>query len=153
MRVTHQKDFASGIVYMLFGGGTALLASGYRMGTPTSMGPGLFPFWLGVALAVTGAAITLRSLRPTETGEDSRLTRWDVRSLGIVCLAVLLFGLLLLPLGLMVSAAVLILVASLASREFNLRTTLISLAVLLVITYAVFVLGLNLQIPVWPSFL
>jgi hypothetical protein len=48
---------------------------------------------------------------------------------------------------------VLIVVASLASHEFSLRDSLISSVALLILSYLVFVKGLELQFPVWPKFM
>ena len=43
-------------------------------------------------------------------------------------------------------------VASLAGDEFSLRDSLINAAVLTVGSWAVFIWGLNLIIPLWPTF-
>jgi hypothetical protein len=148
----HAKNLVTGGLYTGFGLLTAVLASGYRMGTPVAMGPGFFPFWLGVALAVIGAILVVKSSRGAAVDGSTRLESWDLRSLSIVSASVILFGIALPVLGLMVSTALLVLVSSFASREFSLKVTLINVIILLAITYVVFVLGLGLQIPVWPVF-
>jgi uncharacterized protein YacL len=56
-------------------------------------------------------------------------------------------------LGMVVSLTLLILLSAIASHEFRLRDTLISIVVLVVMSYFVFVKGLELQFPVWPKFL
>ena len=48
---------------------------------------------------------------------------------------------------------VLILVTSMASHEFRLRDTVISAVVLLIMSYLVFVKGLELQFPLLPKFM
>ena len=75
------------------------------------------------------------------------------RELLLILGSVALFGLLLPWLGMVISVAILILIAALASHEFHLRETLVSIVVLLVMSYLVFVKGLELQFPVWPTFL
>lgn len=151
----HGKNLVTGLLYTAFGLATAIMASGYRMGTPVSMGPGFFPFWLGVALAVIGVVLVITSARRSGAArnDDGRLQPWDLRSLAIIALSVVVFGVALPWLGLMISTVLLVMVSSLASREFGLKATLINVVVLLVITYVVFVLGLGLQIRVWPAFI
>jgi hypothetical protein len=66
---------------------------------------------------------------------------------------VVLFGLLLLPLGLLVSTTLLVVVSSMASHEFRWKEALLSAAALVFIVWVVFVYGLDFQVPIWPSFM
>ena len=52
--IRSHQDFASGILFIVAGAAFAFLARGYRMGTASSMGPGYFPFWLGMVLVLLG---------------------------------------------------------------------------------------------------
>ena len=63
------------------------------------------------------------------------------------------FALLLRTAGLVVSIFAIILISSLASDESRFKETLISAIVLCAASLAMFVYGLNLQIPVWPIFI
>ena len=56
-------------------------------------------------------------------------------------------------LGFIVALFLLILISSVASHEFKLRTTLVSSVVLLGFSWLVFVKGLELQFPFLPTFL
>ena len=67
--------------------------------------------------------------------------------------AVVLFGLLLQPLGLVLSLLVLVVVSSRASHEFSWRGALVNGAVLALFSVGVFIKGINLQIGLWPAFL
>ena len=67
--------------------------------------------------------------------------------------AVAVYAATLPKLGFIVSLFLLILIASYASHEFNLKTTLLSSVVLLGFSYLVFVKGLELQFPFLPTFL
>ncbi len=75
------------------------------------------------------------------------------RELGLILFAVMLFAATLPQLGIVIALLVLILVSSLASHEFNLKDTLLGAVFLIVLTYIVFVKGLELQFPLWPKFL
>jgi hypothetical protein len=66
---------------------------------------------------------------------------------------VVLFGLLLRPLGLLVSTTLLVVVSSMASHEFRWKEALLNAAVLIVVVLLVFVYCLDFQVPIWPSFL
>jgi len=59
LRIRSQKDFASGLMFILVGFGFSWVARGYSMGTAAKMGPGYFPFWLGVVLALLGALVLI----------------------------------------------------------------------------------------------
>ena len=55
--------------------------------------------------------------------------------------------------GMAITLPLLIAVASLASGEFRLKEVLINAAVLTLGCWLVFIKGLNLTIPLWPTFL
>ena len=151
MRIRSQKDFASGLMFILVGLGFSFVARGYSMGTAAKMGPGYFPFWLGIVLALLGALVLWGSLS-SKMAKD-HLERWDVKILLWILGAVVLFGLLLKPLGMVLSVFVLVLVSSMASHEFSWKGALLNGEVLVLIALGAFVYGINLQMPVWPAFL
>ena len=67
-------------------------------------------------------------------------------------LSVILFGLLLPRLGMFIAMPVLVLVSAKAGHEFKFLPTLVVAIILTVGSYLIFNLGLNLTIPLWPSF-
>jgi Tripartite tricarboxylate transporter TctB family len=69
----------------------------------------------------------------------------------VVTLALIAFALALETLGLVLSIFLLALIASTARGELKLWETLAAAAGLSVLTWAIFVLGLSLPIPVWPE--
>jgi hypothetical protein len=115
------------------------------------MGPGYFPFWLGIVLAVIGAIVLMNSM--SKKAQSDKLAKWDWISVLWVTGSVVLFGLLLKPMGLIVSLAFLIFISAMASHEFHWKGTLLNIVILNVIAYVAFIWGLNLQFQVWPSFL
>ncbi|MBO4119711.1 tripartite tricarboxylate transporter TctB family protein [Cupriavidus gilardii] len=151
MRIRSQKDFASGLMFILVGFGFSWVARGYSMGTAAKMGPGYFPFWLGVVLALLGVLVLIGSL--SSKGEGDELARWDIKLLLWILGSVVLFGLLLKPLGMVLSVIVLVLVSSMASHEFTWRGAILNTIVLVLISMGAFVYGINLQMPVWPAFI
>ncbi|KAA0183239.1 tripartite tricarboxylate transporter TctB family protein [Cupriavidus cauae] len=151
MRIRSQKDFASGLMFVLVGLGFSFVARGYSMGTAAKMGPGYFPFLLGLVLAALGALVLLGSL--SSKGEEDRMERWDIKILLWILGSVVLFGLLLKPLGMVLSVFVLVVVSSMASHEFSWKGALLNSVVLVLISLGAFVYGINLQMPVWPAFI
>jgi hypothetical protein len=114
------------------------------------MGPGFFPFWIGILLAAVGVITALSSLR--RGAMVDAIKRPELRAMAWVLGAVVLFGLVLQPLGLIPALAVLVLVSSRASHEFAWKGALLNTAVLIVFSVAAFVWGISLQIPLWPTF-
>ena len=76
-----------------------------------------------------------------------------LKALVLVLSSVILFGLILQPLGLLVATTLLVVVSSLASHEFRWKEALLNAAVLIVVVLVVFVYLLEFQVPVWPAFM
>ncbi len=150
MRIRHQKDFWSGVLFFALGLAFVGFARDYAMGTASRMGPGYFPTVLGGLLAVLGLVIAVRGLSRGDRRGD--VERFHFGPLIVVLGAVLLFGVLLRPAGLVAAALVLIGVSAYASHEFSLREIVPLAVVLVMLVLAVFVWGLGMVIPVWPAF-
>lgn len=149
--VRNQKNFASGLLYIAAGLAFAVGATHYRMGDAARMGPAYFPMALGLLLAGIGAVVLATSLRPRAAPE--RLPNFHWRTLAWILGAVVLFGVLLKPVGLVGSLIVLVFVSSMASHEFGWKGTLLNALLLAVICVGAFVYGLGLQLPLWPAFM
>lgn len=106
MKITFSKnkDIFAGLVFVFCGVLTVYLARFYPMGTAARMGPGYFPSILGGVLAILGMIISVRSL--WTVGETIRPIR--LRPLALVIGAVVGFGLLVKPLGLILATFVLV---------------------------------------------
>jgi drug/metabolite transporter (DMT)-like permease len=152
MRIGNQKDFWSGVMFLVLGLAFVGFAQNYEMGTAQRMGPAYFPTALGVLLAILGLVIAIQALA-RKAGPDGVIERFHFGPLLIVLAAVVLFGMLLRPAGLVAALLALIGVSAYASHEFRLRE-IVPLAVFLVaLVLAVFVWGLGLVIPLWPAFM
>jgi hypothetical protein len=148
-QIRNQKDFAAGLIYLATGAGFSIGALSYRMGDPARMGPGFFPFWLGILLAVVGVVTALTGLQRTAVPE--RIKRLELGPIAWILGAVVLYGLLLQTAGLVLSLVALVLVSSRASHEFTWRGALVSAVLLVIFSIGVFIYGINLQIPLWPA--
>lgn len=150
MQIRNRKDFASGLMFVAVGLIFSGVATTYNMGTAAKMGPGFFPFWLGLVLAFLGAIVTLSATSKKATKET--IPSWDWPSVLWVTGSVVLFGVVLAYLGLILSLFVLVFISAMASHEFHWKGTVINAVILNVIAYIAFVWGLKLQFQVWPSF-
>ena len=149
MVIRHPKDFWSGIMFIAFGAASIVLAAAYPMGTAARMGPGYFPRILGMLLIALGGIIALRALRV----DGPAIPRWRWWSTAVVLGSVVLFGLIVNTVGLALSTVILIVLASSASSEFRWKEALISGVFLAALAVGVFIIGLKLQLPIWPTFL
>ena len=152
MKIKSQRDFWSGLMFVAIGIGFAWGATNYNFGSSARPGPGYFPFGLGIILALIGALVLFKALTiETEGGDKIGAVAW--KPLSIVLGSVAVFGLLLPWLGMILTLPVLIIMAAMAGDEFHLGEALINAAVLTVGSWLVFIKGLGLVIPMWPSFI
>ena len=152
MKINNFKDFYAGLMFTLFG--TAFLwgATRYSMGAAAKMGPGYFPLILGGLLTVLGVIILIQSL-VVESADGHLALLVILKPAILVFGSIAAFALLLRPAGLVVAIFEIILVSSFASHEARFKESVISAIVLCIVSLAIFVYGLNLQIPVWPAFI
>lgn len=151
MKIKSQRDFWSGLMFLVIGVGFAWGATEYSFGTSARPGPGYFPFGLGILLALLGSLVLFKALTlESENGDPIGAIAW--RPLLIIIAAIIVFGLALPRLGLICTLPITIVMASLAGQEFRWRDVLISCVLLTVGSWALFILGLKLTIPVWPIY-
>ncbi|BDX22142.1 membrane protein [Polynucleobacter sp. TUM22923] len=151
MTIRNQRDFGAGIMYMVIGLFFTIVARQYPMGTAAKMGPGYFPFYLGILMTLLGLFILIKSMKATAAIESIPKFNWKI--IAQITGAVVLYGLLLPKMGFLVAIIVLVFVSAGASKEFTWKGTAINAAFLVTFTYSVFVLGLKLQFPLLPFFL
>lgn len=138
-------------MFVGLGLGFAWKAGSYEMGAAARTGPGYFPFWLGIALALLGATVLLRSL--STKADETHVEKLDARIVFLVIGSVVLYGVLLEVLGIYLSVFMLVVLSSLASHQFSPRVAVTSGVLLALFSYLTFVKGLGLTFPLWPSFL
>ena len=152
MKIKSQKDFWSGLMFVAVGLGFAWGATSYSFGSSARPGPAYFPFGLGVLLAIMGALVWFASITvETEDGDPIGSIAW--KPLIIITGSVVMFGFILPKLGMILSLPLLIIVAALAGDEFHWKDSVISVVVLTLGSWLIFIKGLSLVIPLWPSFI
>src|SRR5690606_38784449 len=128
----------------------------YPIGTALRMSTGYVPRLLCWVLMGLGAIVLLQGLRELDAPEraigrisDGALAR--LRPIVVVALSLVAFALALETLGLVLSVMLLVMIARFATRDLGFLETLAAAAGLSLLTWAIFIAGLGLAIPVWPD--
>jgi hypothetical protein len=160
MKIGHPKDFWGGVLFVLIGLIFAFIARGvpgvpfmpgYSMGTPARMGPGFFPFYLGVILVGLGIIICIQGVR-SAGGPDSEFPKFHWAPILWVLGATCIFGIILKATGMLIAGFLLTIIASMGNPEgVKWKSTIILAAVLVIFCALVFVAGLKLPIPLCPD--
>jgi len=152
VKIKSQRDFFSGLMFIVVGVVFAVGATNYSMGTSAKPGAGYFPRILSVLMAILGAVVLFKSLTiETEGGDPIGHIAW--RPLIVIVVAIAVFGLSITRLGMIATIPILIVITSLAGDEFGWVGVIANAVVLTVASWLIFIVGLKLTIPMWPSFI
>ena len=150
MKIKSQRDFWSGLMFVVVGIAFAWGATAYSFGSSARPGAGYFPFGLGVLLAILGGMVLFKALTiESEGGDPVGPFAW--KPLLVLVVAILMFGFALPRLGMAVTLPVLVIFSAMAGDEFHWKDAVINSIVLTVGSWVIFIWGLNLVIPVWPT--
>lgn len=142
------RELAAGAFFISLGALAVFLSANYSPGSAERMGPGYYPRLLGGILIVLGSLMAIRAFR----SGDGRFSRINWRPTVIVLLSVVFFGVAVRFVGAVIASAVLVFFASMASPEFRPREAIVSGILLAIFASLVFVVGLGVQLPLFPSF-
>jgi hypothetical protein len=143
-------DILAGAIFIAIGVAFVVGSLGYELGTLLRMGPGYFPLVTGGVLAVLGLIILVKGLVAGEVIEFGRIP-W--RSVILIVAAILFFGLTVRGLGFVPSVAVTALLTALASYRIRLVTAVAVAAGLTVLSVLIFIVGLQLRLPLFGPWL
>ncbi len=146
MKLSHPKDFWSGVMFFTIGLAALAVAFSYPLGTSARMGPGYFPRVLGGLMMLLGAILSIRSFRME--GEPVSPFAWKATAL--VLGSIFVFGAIVNTVGLVVATFALIFISGYASKEFNIKESVYSSIVLSTVSVLLFIVGLKLQFPIFP---
>jgi putative tricarboxylic transport membrane protein len=141
------QDFWAGVLFIAAGLFIFWAGRDLAVGTASRMAAGYFPRLLAGALCIVGGVLAIGST--VVRGEAT--PRFAVRPF-CPLVAVVVFGLLLKPLGLVIATTALIFISVLGADKFRLRDALILSVLLTAFNWLVFIWGLGLLLPVWPRF-
>jgi len=149
LNIKSPKDFWSGLIFMSFGlfvawyGGTH-----YQYGSAVRMGPAYFPVWLGGLQFLMGLMVFIKSFAV----KGPKVPKFHFKPMLFVLGGTVLFGYILKPAGLILSAIVLVVVSAFGGHEFKAKEVSILSVALAIFCVLVFVKMLGQPFPIWPSF-
>ena len=146
IEILNTKDFYAGLIFIFFGVLFVLVARSYPMGSAMRMGPSYFPTLLGGLLILLGLFVVVRAF--SVSGEPIR--EWAIRPLMMVVASVVAFALVVQPLGLVLAILALVVISCLGGSVFRFREVALLFLALVVLSVAIFVVGLKLPFRVWP---
>jgi hypothetical protein len=141
----NNRDFWAGVMLIVVGAGSVIIARNYAFGTSLRMGPGYFPSVLGGGLVLFGLYLVVVGLKRKEKMEGG--DGWSLRALVVLPLSLVLFGLLMEHAGFIPALLVLIFGSAAASTEFKLVEVLLLAVGLTAFSVALFIYGLGLPYP------
>lgn len=142
--IADKRDFLGGLLLIAGGLFIAIYAyANYTLGTLQRMGPGMFPFGAGLIMALLGVLVIIPAFLRSDGQGWGKV---PFRSLACILISIVGFALVIPRFGLAPAIFVLVLVSSLADRRFNLLHAAAVAAVMTIVSYLVFILGLNLPL-------
>lgn len=125
-------------------------ASNYQMGSAARMGPGWFPSVLGAIMTFLGVLIAAIGLKNQATWAQTEGIGWTWKPVVILTIAVVLFGAVLQPLGMVIAIILLTFISGLAAHDRHFKSLAIITVVMCLLCAGVFVWGLKLQMKLFP---
>jgi hypothetical protein len=178
LRRLARKDVLAGLMFIAVAALGLWVSRNYPVGTALRMGTGYMPRLLCWILMTLGAVVLVQGLRQADDGEAAgpaaanptaagqvaiahgagrtESPAWrtlaQIFPIAVVTTSLVAFALTLEQLGLALAILLLISIGSVAARGIKLWEVAATAAGLIVLSWAIFIVGLGLPIPVWPDF-
>jgi hypothetical protein len=147
--VLARTDVLAGLLLMAIAVFGLWTSHDYAVGTALRMGTGYVPRLLCWILLGLGALILAQGLRVRSM--PIRPSAAGLRAMLSVAAALVAFGLGIERLGLVACITLLVGIAALASRDLRPLEAAVAALALIVLSWAIFIFGLGLTLPVWPD--
>jgi hypothetical protein len=147
LQVRNPKNLYAGLLLGFFGVTGLTVGWSYPIGTAFRMGPGYFPLIINSALMLLSLVIISTSF----FGKVEPAPKLHLRPLIFVLGGVVLFALLIIPLGLVLAATSLIAISRFGGWDVRFRQTVLLCVGLTIGAVLVFIYGLGLPFSVWPN--
>lgn len=142
------KDMIGGILIGLMGGAITTHSTTLRIGSLSQMGPGFFPFSLGIVLMLVGAAIAIKSIAAgVSIGGERRTFEWKAWLL--ICISIVSFIVLAKYVGLIAATFSIVFISAFADRENSWRSALGLAVVMVILSVLVFWWALKIPMPLF----
>ena len=148
--VLARADVLSGLLFIAIAAFGLWASRNYPVGSALRMGTGYMPRMLCWLLLGLGVVVLAQGLR-APAAEPLRSSSQGWRAVLSVTLSLVAFGLSIEHLGLVIAILLLTGIGALATRALRPLETAIAALALIVLSWAIFIYGLGLTIPVWPE--
>lgn len=141
------SELLAALIFLVFGAGAIVLGWGYGFGTLNALGAGAMPVLAGAGLCALGLAQLARTIKRQRAGEKfaAAFARAELRPVLLVLGAILAFGLLIYPLGLIPALVALVVLSWFADRTG--RHWELAVVMLLVVAFMLAIFHFGLGIP------
>jgi Tripartite tricarboxylate transporter TctB family len=145
-----KKDFYAGVFMVLLGAGVTLNSMTYELGTFMHMGPGMFPFMLGIIMTSVGVLIFISGLvTPLQEGERILPDSMEWRGWGCILAGPLMFILFGVYLGMAAATFMCVFVSALGDKTATLKGSAILAACITVAGCFLFSYVLKVPFPLF----
>jgi hypothetical protein len=152
LRMLARKNVLAGLMFMSVATVGLWVSRDYTVGTVLRMGTGYVPRLLCWILIGLGALVLVQGVREPEPEPAPRRSGFaQLWPIAVVTGSLVAFGLTIEQLGLVLSILLLVGIGSLAARGIKVWEALAAAAVLIALSWVIFIVGLGLTIPVWPD--
>jgi putative tricarboxylic transport membrane protein len=147
-----KADRISGFFWLIFSLFVSYHSYKLGLGTLHRPGPGFLYFWTGIAVGILSLSIILRSFRklPLDEATDSIFRKKNAAKIVLVLLSLFLYGLLIERVGFLILTLLLFLFLLGVIEKKRWSFTLLVSLIVTVISYLVFEVGLQSQLPKGP---
>ncbi|UXC16594.1 MULTISPECIES: tripartite tricarboxylate transporter TctB family protein [Comamonas] len=147
----YNKDYYGGALMILLGGSAAYAAQSYNIGSLAHMGPGYFPFAVGILLALTGVLIALNA-KKTGTGDEAALVGHkheipDFRGAACIILGTIAFYFCGEYLGLLPATFAIVFICALGDRSNSVMACFVLAMSMMIVAVVIFWWALQVQMP------
>jgi hypothetical protein len=149
LHILARKNVLAGLMFIAIAALGLWLSRDYPIGTALRMGTGYVPRLLCWFLMGLGAAIVVQGLRE-KAAPLERISWQQLMPIVVVTTSLVAFALAIEQIGLVLSILLLVGIGAIAARDIKIWETLVAAVVLIALSWAIFILGLGLTIPVWP---
>lgn len=135
-------ELTGGLLLLAFGLGVGIIAFSYPLGSFADMGPGIFPLMVAAAITFCAVPIVVSAMKPAKEATQPI----PFRTLLVVLVALATFAVFVVFLGLVPAVLALVVVVSYPDQPRNWMHIALIAVGLAALAYAIFILGLNMNI-------
>jgi putative tricarboxylic transport membrane protein len=149
LHILARKNVLAGLMFVAIAALGLWVSRDYPIGTALRMGTGYVPRLLCWILMGLGAAILVQGVREKDAPPER--TSWrQLMPIVVVTTSLVAFAFAIEQLGLVLSIVLLVGIGAIAARDIKIWELLLAALVLIALSWAIFIFGLGLTIPVWP---